>query len=362
MNSLNPLDADYSYSVRVVPIACPQLTEVYKNAHHVADNVSGTDEVPLGKNTHFLVANCAKSETWDIGGPWSLSINGISASQKQHISEWLDILNWTQHTRGYPGQGGCNSRSTWIGWMFDIHLSLFDHGYRLSEWSHSLETSRAETNVHPRCSLLRTSPTNGNDWMTFHMDPCLFSFNQSDRKRKDTRIRIRTFDLLKPRKEEVASSNQKMSVYYYRKHGEKWRHFDIGQSVLVKDYHGDRASWRQGNITRRFGNVMYDVNRLNTLLLKILQEHLDMSGERTADTQVEEALVCQQSRKTIRIRTDRFKLIGDRRLILLNFKGEASVFLAARRTGVMFDVYTRNYFPAATRDIHWPSSDGNNCS
>ncbi|TGZ57573.1 hypothetical protein CRM22_009898 [Opisthorchis felineus] len=69
-----------------------------------------------------------------------------------------------------------------------------------------------------------------------------------------------TFDLLKPPKEEVALSNQKMESYYNRKHGAKWRHFDIGQSVLVKDYHVNRVSWRQGKITRRIGNVIYDVD------------------------------------------------------------------------------------------------------
>ncbi|TGZ59169.1 hypothetical protein CRM22_009253 [Opisthorchis felineus] len=61
-----------------------------------------------------------------------------------------------------------------------------------------------------------------------------------------------TFDLLKSPKEEVASSNQKMESYYNRKHGAKWRHFDIGQRV--KDHHGNLVSRRQCNITRRIGN------------------------------------------------------------------------------------------------------------
>ncbi|TGZ73183.1 hypothetical protein CRM22_001661 [Opisthorchis felineus] len=137
-----------------------------------------------------------------------------------------------------------------------------------------------------------------------------------------------TFDLLKPPKEEAASSNHKLESYYNRKHGAKWRHFDIGQSVLVKDYHGNRVSWRQGKITRRVGNVVYDVHvgsetwvrhanqlkeaysqptqRLNALPLNILIEHLDMNRGRTTDTQVAELLpevpVYQQSRRTTRRR------------------------------------------------------------
>ncbi|GAA56497.1 phosphatidylinositol-4-phosphate 5-kinase type-1 gamma, partial [Clonorchis sinensis] len=69
-----------------------------------------------------------------------------------------------------------------------------------------------------------------------------------------------TFDLLKPPKEEVASSNQKMESYYNRKHIAKCRYFDIGQSVLANDCHGNRVSWRQGKITRRIENVIYDVH------------------------------------------------------------------------------------------------------
>ncbi|TGZ69916.1 hypothetical protein CRM22_003461 [Opisthorchis felineus] len=65
-----------------------------------------------------------------------------------------------------------------------------------------------------------------------------------------------TFDLLEPPKEEVASSNQEMESYYNRKHDAKWRHFAIGQSVLVKDYHGNCVSWRLGRSTCRFENVI----------------------------------------------------------------------------------------------------------
>ncbi|KER23953.1 hypothetical protein T265_14516, partial [Opisthorchis viverrini] len=62
-----------------------------------------------------------------------------------------------------------------------------------------------------------------------------------------------------PAKWEVASTNQKLESYYNRKHGAKWRHSDIEKSVSVKDYHGNRVSWSQGEITRRIGNVIYDV-------------------------------------------------------------------------------------------------------
>ncbi|TGZ50421.1 hypothetical protein CRM22_010816 [Opisthorchis felineus] len=119
-----------------------------------------------------------------------------------------------------------------------------------------------------------------------------------------------------------------MKSYYNRKHGAKWRHFDIGQSVLVKDHHGNRVSWHQGKITRRIGNVICDVHvgsetwvrhanqlkeaysqptqRLNALPLNILIEHLDMNRGRKTDIRVAEQLtevpVYQQSRRMTRRR------------------------------------------------------------
>ncbi|VDP91360.1 unnamed protein product [Echinostoma caproni] len=73
---LNPPDADYSYSARVMLMACPNLGELYKNTLRVADDPAGTDKVAPGKNMHFLVGGRAKSETMAIGGPWSPSLDG----------------------------------------------------------------------------------------------------------------------------------------------------------------------------------------------------------------------------------------------------------------------------------------------
>ncbi|KAG5442016.1 hypothetical protein CSKR_106944 [Clonorchis sinensis] len=96
-----------------------------------------------------------------------------------------------------------------------------------------------------------------------------------------------------------------MESWHNCKHGAKWRHYDIGQNLLVKDYLVNRVSWRQGKIIWLIGNVSYDVHptqRLNALLPNTLVEHLDMNAKRKADTQDEGQLpgapVCQHSRKT----------------------------------------------------------------
>ncbi|VDP95001.1 unnamed protein product [Trichobilharzia regenti] len=73
---LNPPDADYSYSARVMLMACPQLGELYKNTCSMADDVSGADKILPNKSIHFLVGGRAKSETMALGGPWSPSLDG----------------------------------------------------------------------------------------------------------------------------------------------------------------------------------------------------------------------------------------------------------------------------------------------
>ncbi|CAH8639675.1 unnamed protein product [Heterobilharzia americana] len=73
---LVPPDADYSYSARVMLMACPQLGELYKNTCRMADDASGADKVLPDKSIHFLVGGRAKSETMALGGPWSPSLDG----------------------------------------------------------------------------------------------------------------------------------------------------------------------------------------------------------------------------------------------------------------------------------------------
>lgn len=69
-------DGDYSYSVRVLPLACPDLGELYKTSFRCADEKGDSDKVAAIKNLHFVVGGKSKSETMAIGGPWSPSLDG----------------------------------------------------------------------------------------------------------------------------------------------------------------------------------------------------------------------------------------------------------------------------------------------
>ncbi len=69
-------DADYSYSVRVMPMASPELAELYKHTFRAADEKNDSDKVAAVKNMHFVVGGKSKNETMAIGGPWSPSLDG----------------------------------------------------------------------------------------------------------------------------------------------------------------------------------------------------------------------------------------------------------------------------------------------
>ncbi|TGZ59058.1 hypothetical protein CRM22_009289 [Opisthorchis felineus] len=109
---LNPPDADYSYSARVMLMACPQLAKECENARQLAHDVSGTDKVPPGKNIHFLVGGRAKSETMAIGGPWSPSLDGADP-----CGDPRTLINTAIRTfKGYTGLD-LSSCTEWIRFM-----------------------------------------------------------------------------------------------------------------------------------------------------------------------------------------------------------------------------------------------------
>ncbi|VDL85677.1 unnamed protein product [Schistocephalus solidus] len=75
-NPFDAPDADYSYSVRVMLMASPELAELYKNTCRFADESNSVDKTAATKNIYFLVGGRTKTETMGIGGPWSPSLDG----------------------------------------------------------------------------------------------------------------------------------------------------------------------------------------------------------------------------------------------------------------------------------------------
>lgn len=109
---LNPEDADYSFSARVMLMACPSLAELYKNTCRMATEPSSAEKVPPTKNIHFLVGGRAKNETMALGGPWSPSLDGPDPAGDPRT-----LINTAVRTfKGYTGVdlSSCNE---WIRFM-----------------------------------------------------------------------------------------------------------------------------------------------------------------------------------------------------------------------------------------------------
>lgn len=76
-NDLEPVDADYLYSAKVMLMATPPMAEFYQKCFATAeDRDRYEDLVHPTRLISFLVGIRGKSETMAIGGPWSPSLDG----------------------------------------------------------------------------------------------------------------------------------------------------------------------------------------------------------------------------------------------------------------------------------------------
>ncbi|XP_058065400.1 cell division cycle and apoptosis regulator protein 1-like [Anopheles bellator] len=76
---LDPADADYLYSAKVMLLSTPQAAEFYEKCSAKAEDHDGaeTDYVHPTQLIRFLVGTRGNKETMAIGGPWSPSLDGL---------------------------------------------------------------------------------------------------------------------------------------------------------------------------------------------------------------------------------------------------------------------------------------------
>ncbi|XP_054729601.1 cell division cycle and apoptosis regulator protein 1-like isoform X1 [Anastrepha obliqua] len=73
---LEPSDADYLYSAKVMLLACPPITELYQKCFEEDDNDNEQNAVHPSRLISFLVGTRGRNEPMAIGGPWSPSLDG----------------------------------------------------------------------------------------------------------------------------------------------------------------------------------------------------------------------------------------------------------------------------------------------
>ncbi|KAK0097267.1 hypothetical protein PV326_002719 [Microctonus aethiopoides] len=83
---LEPPDADYLFSAKVMLMSMPAMEEIYKRCCGVTeDRDSDRDYVHPTRLINFLVGLRGKNETMAIGGPWSPSLDGASPERDPSV-------------------------------------------------------------------------------------------------------------------------------------------------------------------------------------------------------------------------------------------------------------------------------------
>ncbi|XP_058799301.1 cell division cycle and apoptosis regulator protein 1-like isoform X2 [Phymastichus coffea] len=83
---LEPPDADYLFSAKVMLISMPAMEEIYKRCCGVTeDRDNDRDYIHPTRLINFLVGLRGKNETMAIGGPWSPSLDGLNPDKDPSV-------------------------------------------------------------------------------------------------------------------------------------------------------------------------------------------------------------------------------------------------------------------------------------
>lgn len=76
LDELEPEDADYVYSAKVMLLSLPPLAEIYNKCFESNEDELDHQAVHLSRLINFLVGVRGRNEPMAIGGPWSPSLDG----------------------------------------------------------------------------------------------------------------------------------------------------------------------------------------------------------------------------------------------------------------------------------------------
>lgn len=74
--SIDPPDANYAYSAKVMLLALPTMAELYEKCFENDDDGGYTEGTHPSRLISFLVGIRGRNEPMAIGGPWSPSLDG----------------------------------------------------------------------------------------------------------------------------------------------------------------------------------------------------------------------------------------------------------------------------------------------
>lgn len=75
-DELEPADADYVYSAKVMLLSLPPIAEIYRKCFENNEEDLDHQPIHLSRIASFLVGLKGSKEPMAIGGPWSPSLDG----------------------------------------------------------------------------------------------------------------------------------------------------------------------------------------------------------------------------------------------------------------------------------------------
>ncbi|XP_058835786.1 cell division cycle and apoptosis regulator protein 1-like [Topomyia yanbarensis] len=158
--NLEPADADYLYSAKVMLMSTPSMSDFYQKCFATGEERSDDDRdfVHPTRLINFLVGIRGKNETMAIGGPWSPSLDG----ENPHTNPNVLIKTAIRTCKGLTGIDLSNC-SRWYRFV-----ELY---YRRSETYHKgrLIPARIETVVIFLPDVRSCLPTNS-EWDELHLN------------------------------------------------------------------------------------------------------------------------------------------------------------------------------------------------
>lgn len=88
-NAMEPVDADYLYSAKVMLMSTPPIAEFYRKCFATGEERERLDDdhgfLHPTRLINFLVGIRGKNETMAIGGPWSPSLDGENPQSNPNV-------------------------------------------------------------------------------------------------------------------------------------------------------------------------------------------------------------------------------------------------------------------------------------
>ncbi|XP_011208504.2 cell division cycle and apoptosis regulator protein 1 isoform X3 [Bactrocera dorsalis] len=176
---LEPSDADYLYSAKVMLMACPPIADLYQKCFEDDDNDNEQNTVHPSRLISFLVGTRGRNEPMAIGGPWSPSLDGenpdkdpavlirtairtckaLTGIDLSQCTQWYRFVELHYHRQDHKKKDAPPRIETVVMYLPDVHSCMPN----TAQWQELNQVYKnAVENVIARRSVAAKTATNNN--------------------------------------------------------------------------------------------------------------------------------------------------------------------------------------------------------